>query len=221
MAELVHEDRRGLTKHLSLEELRTLRIEGLILLDLRFCRRDSEVIAADKNLPEIAEWLVDTAEREWLEALLCPEQRELRTSEMWKCAAEQDWHNLTCLLSGWHDDLNTMQLAYARWDADAPRRNAKKKRRKTQERGVSWQRELAAHFRQEDASGKQTRLAKFRSLPREHCERKEPLTLCDGKWKVWRDSDGLIVCEDDTTGQTQSITWATFERYLKEKPQDE
>lgn len=218
MADLVHEDRRGLTKLLSLEQLRALRIEGLILLDLRFCRRDSEVIAADKNLPEVAEWLADTAEREWLEALLCPEQRELRITEMEECAAEQDWHNLTCLLSGWHDDLNTMQLAYARWDADAPRRNAKKKRRKTQERGVNWQRELAAHFRTEDARGKQTRLAKFRSLPREY---EEPLTLYEGKWKVWRDSDGLVVCEDDTTGQTQSIARATFDGYLKEKPQDE
>lgn len=217
---LTHEDRRKLTASMSPEEVRELGIEGLMLLDLRLCRRDSEVTARDKNLPGIVSWLPEGTERDWLRAWLDTGQRDDRIEGMEELAAAGEWHDLSCQLSGWHDDLAAMQLIYARWDADAPRRNASKPRRKTTEPGVSWQRELVAHLREH---GPKTKLAKFRSLPRKRshdedgpCE--EALSLLNGKWQVYRDPDGRIVCVEDETGEISSISYATFEDYLKPAP---
>jgi hypothetical protein len=111
-----------------------------------------------------------------------------------------------------------MQLLYARWDADAPRRNARKKRRKTQEPGTSWQRELARHLR---AEGPETRRAKYWHIPDEH---QEPLALCEGKFEITRRMGEsrtgtrakLIRCEFDDGRKPEEISFSTFERYLKE-----
>jgi hypothetical protein len=213
-----HEDRRGLTKGKSPEELRKLGgVTGLMLLDLRLCRRDSETIAGDKNLPSVVSWLPEGTEREWLRDWLSADQREQRIAGMEELAAAGEWHELSCHLSGWHDDLEAMQLIYARWDADAPRRNARKKRRKTQEPGVSWQRELANYLHR---AGPRTRLAKYRDIPDEY---QEPLSLCGGKFEISRrrgesrsGSIGpLVRCEFDDGREPDEISFSTFERYLK------
>jgi hypothetical protein len=101
--------------------------------------------------------------------------------------------------------------------ADAPRRNASKKRHKTQEAGVSWQRELASYLNRE---GPRTRLAKYRHIPDEH---QEPLSLCGGKFEISRrrgesrsGSIGpLVRCEFDDGREPDEISFSTFERYLK------
>lgn len=218
-ANLVHDDRRGLTSTLTPEELRKLGAEGLMRLDLCLCRRDSEVIAGDKNLPCIVAWLPEGAEQDWLCGWLSADQREDRIAGMEELAAAGEWHDLSCHLSGWHDDLATMQLIYARWDADAPRRNARKPRRKTTEPGVSWQRELASYLHRE---GPRTRLAKYRHIPTDH---QEPLSLTNGRFEISRRTGEsktgtvgpLIRCEFDDGREPEEISFSTFERYLKEK----
>ena len=67
-ANIVHYDRRGLAGTLTPEELSKLGVEGLMLLDLRLCRRDSEVIIGDKNLPGVVAWLPEGAERSCAQA---------------------------------------------------------------------------------------------------------------------------------------------------------
>lgn len=147
----------------------------------------------------------DTIRREWLEELVWHRDGKERLRELARAADEATLNALMDLL---HDY------------ADAARRNASKLRLKTTEPGVSWQRELAAHLREH---GPKTKLAKFRSLPFKRsldeegpCE--EPLTLQNGKWLVFRDPDGRIVCVEDATGIANSISYATFEDYLKPEP---
>ena len=207
---LIHEDRRGLTNTMSPEEVRRLGIEGLMLLDLRLCRRDSVTIAGDKNLPDIVSWLQEGTEREWLADWLSADQCEDRIAGMEDLAADGEWHDLSCHLSGWHDDLQIMQLIYARWDADAPRRNASKPRR-----GKEWWRVLATYLHEE---GPETWDAKFAHLPEEHEE-----TLKLGKFEFHRRigesrvgaKGPLICCEFNSGREPDEISFSTFERHLK------
>lgn len=153
---------------------------------------------------------------QWAEA--GRELRETWLGEMQELGRDGRWGDLSELasmddISTESRDLITAMMNVGQWWKDAPRRNAKKKRRKTQEPGVSWQRELAEHLRRE---GPDTRKAKFRSLPSED---EEPLRLSSGR-EVHRDRDGRIVCTD-AKGVSQSIAFETFERYLKEKPKAE
>src|SRR5690554_4162348 len=85
--------------------------------------------------------------------------------ERWKEAGEQvrldwlaevglaskaaEWDDIRILLADEDQDVVEIMASSMQWHADAPRRNARKKRRKTQERGVSWQRELAIHLNTE------------------------------------------------------------------------
>lgn len=209
---LIHEDRRKLTDTLSAEELREIGIEGLMLLDLRLCQRDSDTIASDKNLPGIVSWLPEGAERDWLRDWLSVDHREDRIAGMEELATASEWHDLSCHLTGWHDDLQTMRLVYARWDADAPRRNASKPRR-----GKEWWRALADHLHED---GPQTWDAKFAHIPDEY---EETLKLCDGKFEFHRHigesragvKGPLIRCEFDTSREPDEISFSTFEKYLK------
>jgi hypothetical protein len=137
------------------------------------------------------------------------EARNAWLAEIEQSGRAAEWGDVLAMLAEQDEGLAQRLVGIGQWHADAPRRNAQRKRRKTQEPGLSWQRALAAHVQQDDAP--QTRLAKFRSLPRQH---EEPLTL--GQWEVWRDSDDRIWCTD-ATGKAASVSFATFERYLKEK----
>lgn len=147
----------------------------------------------------------DGLRRDWLEELVWhPEGRE-RLRELGRDA---DQPTILALMDLLHDY------------ADASRRNASKKRRKTTEEGVSWQRELVAHLREH---GPKTKLAKFRSLPRKRSHDEDDplentLSLCGGKWQVYRDPDDRIVCVEEATGIASSISLATFEDYLKSAP---
>ena len=209
---LAHIDRRGLTSSMEPEELRKLGIVGLMLLDLRLCRRDSATIASDPNLPSVASWLPEGSERDWLAAWLSADQREDRIAGMEDLAAAEEWHDLSCHLSGWHDDLQTIQLIYARWDADAPRRNASKPRRKKE-----WWRVLATHLRGE---GPATWDAMLALIPEEH---EETLKLGGGKFefhqRIGESRAGvkgpLVCCEFADGREPDEISFSTFERHLK------
>lgn len=211
-ANLAHIDRRGLMARMSAEEMRELGIEGLMMLDLRLCRCDSEVIDGDVNLPGIVSWLPEGAERAWLQDWLSSETRADRIAGMEGLAEAGEWHDLSCHLSGWHDDLQTMQLIYARWDADAPRRNAQKPRR-----GKDWWRVLATHLRRE---GPATWDAMFALIPKEH---EETLKLGGGKFEFHRRigesragvKGPLVCCEFADGREPDEISFATFERHLK------
>jgi hypothetical protein len=143
------------------------------------------------------------------------EVREAWLAEIQKSGQAAEWKDVLDLLASQDEDLAQRMVGIGEWWSEAPRRNASKKRPRQ-----SWQRELAAHFRREDTAGTMTRLAKFRSLPREHYD-EDPLQLCDGKWEIQRDKDDRIVCTEHATGQHDDISFATFERYLKEKPKTE
>lgn len=145
-----------------------------------------------------------TIRKEWLEEFIWHPDGQERLRELGR---EADEPLLMALMDLLHEY------------ADASRRNASKKRRKTTEPGVNWQRELAAHLQEH---GPKTKLAKFHSLPRkrsldeeEPCE--QPLSLLNGKWLLFRDPDDRIVCVEDATGIANSISYATFEDYLKPK----
>ena len=210
---LIHEDRRGLTSSMQPEEVRKLGIEGLMLLDLRLCHRDSETIAGDKNLPSVLSWLPEGAEREWLRDWLSVDQREDRIAGMQELAEAGEWHDLSCHLSGWHDDLQTMQLIYARWDADAPRRNASKPRR-----GKEWWRSLATYLHSERL-GTWDRM--FLQLPTEH---EDGLELDGARFtfhtRIGLNKEGAEIeflrCEFGNGRKPDEIAWSTFEKYLKE-----
>ena len=187
---------------------------GLVLLDLRFCRSDSEVIAADKNLPEVAAWLSDAGERVWLDAFLTAEQRETRIREMEQYAVEQQWDHLTCLLAGWHDDLQTMQLLYARWDADILGRNARKKGR---ERARHW-RVLADDLWERDPDA--TQVVLFYGVPWVN-EKEDPKIIYDGNvaYEFWMEEEGgkdQIVCKLPSD-LTDSIQFEGFKKHLRER----
>ena len=192
------------------EEVRKLGIEGLMLLDLRLCLRDSETIAKDKNLRSVVSWLPEDAEREWLQDWLSVDRREDRIAGMQELAEAGEWHELSCHLSGWHDDLQTMQLIYARWDADAPRRNASKPRR-----GKEWWRVLARYLHEAD---EETLDAKLKHLPD---DQEEPLRL-DAYWfhrRIGESRAGvkgpLVCCTFDDGRKPDEISFSTFERHLK------
>lgn len=211
--DLAHIDRRGLIDKLSEAQLRELGIKGLMLLDLRLCHRDSEAIAGDKNLPSVVSWLPEGAGREWLRDWLSVDRREERIAGMQELAATGEWHDLSCHLSGWHDDLQTMDLIYARWDADAPRRNASKSRR-----GKEWWRVLASYLHKE---GPEKWDLKFFDIPDADMH-EDPLEL--GQFVFSRRIGlnrkkakvELIRCEFDSGRKPDEISWATFEKYLKE-----
>lgn len=202
---LIHEDRRGLVSIIPKDDLAVLKVEGLMRLDLQLCHRDSEVIDRDKNLPAVVEWLPEGPEREWLREWLSPDLRKDRIAGMEELAAAGEWHDLSCHLSGWHDDLQTMQLIYARWDADAPRRNARKPRRGK----VHW-RALADYLVEEDT--------KLDALPQEHEEslRLAPFEFHQRKGESRAGVKGLLVCcTFDDGREPDEISFSTFERHLK------
>lgn len=146
----------------------------------------------------------DTIREEWLDEFVRDPEGKERVRQL---LTEADAPTLAALADLLHEF------------ADAPRRNASKKRRKTTEPGASWQRELASYLRSE---GPKTRLAKCRDIPTEH---EEPLSLCDGKFEITRrvgesrtgTKARLIRCEFDDGREPEEISLATFERYLKEK----
>jgi hypothetical protein len=149
----------------------------------------------------------DTIRKEWLEELVWHPDGKERLRELGRTA---DGPTLDALMDLLHDY------------ADASRRNASKKRRKTTEGGVSWQRELAEHLH---SVGPSTKREKYLKIPKENVG--DPLVLCDGKFEVTRsrmvDSDKkevlLIQCTFDDGRAPAEITFSTFERYLK-KPNE-
>lgn len=210
---LIHEDRRGLLSIIAKDDLTTLKIEGIMRLDLSLCHGDSEAIDRGKNLPAVVDWLPEGPERDWLRDWLSADLRKDRIAGMEELAAAGEWHDLSCHLSGWHDDLQTMQLIYARWDADAPRRNARKPRQ-----GKEWWRVLADYLHKD---GPETWDAKFAHLPDED---EDGLKLGDGKYefnrRIGENRDGkkvtLVSCSFGGGKKPDEISWATFEKYLKE-----
>ena len=144
----------------------------------------------------------NTLRKEWLEELVWHSEGRERLHDLARTADEP---LLIALMDLLHDY------------ADAARRNASQKRVKTTVPGTNWQRELAAHLQEH---GPKTKLAKFRSLPRKRSHDEDDplektLSLCGGKWEVYRDPDNRIVCVEDETGKVSSISYAAFEDYLK------
>lgn len=124
-----------------------------------------------------------------------------------------DWESVRILLAEQDPDLAERMVGGAKWLAEAPRRNARKPRRKSE-----WQRELVAHFRREVPGSKFNELARqVDGLPI-YGQAEEPLTLCNGTFEIWRDTDDRIVCVHEDQRHV-SIARPTLDRYLKEKPQ--
>lgn len=144
-----------------------------------------------------------TIRKEWLEEFIWHPDGQERLRELGRGADEP-------LLLALMDLLHEY--------ADASRRNASKKRRKTTEPGVSWQRELAGHLHAEVDGSKRE---KYLHIPLENDA--EPLSLCDGKFEITRSgnvnrkgSEGpFLRCAFDDGRPPAEISLTTFESYLK------